>query len=99
VDDQRFLLTLTCPERAGVVHAVLRFLIGHRVDIIDNRQFGDRRTGRFFMRMHVATDPAASLDALRADFVCANVGRSNSARGERGPAGVVNASETEQRNP
>jgi formyltetrahydrofolate deformylase len=68
VDDQQFLLILTCAERAGIVHAVSQFLLEHGSDIIDNRQFGDRRTGRFFMRMHFATGPAASSEALRADF-------------------------------
>jgi formyltetrahydrofolate hydrolase len=57
VDDRQFLLTLTRPERAGIVHAVSRFVLGHGADIIDNRQFGDRRTGRSFMRMHFAAGP------------------------------------------
>ena len=73
VDDRQFLLTLTRPKRAGIVRAVSRFMLGHGADIIDNRQFGDRRTGRSFMRMRSATGPHASLDALRADFLRANV--------------------------
>jgi len=57
-----FILTLACPEQRGIVHAVSSYLLEHGCDIIDNRQFGDRKTGRFFMRVHFVTD-GASADA------------------------------------
>jgi formyltetrahydrofolate deformylase len=69
-----FILTLACPEQRGIVHAVSSYLLEHGCDIIDNRQFGDRRTGRFFMRVHFAMDGTAAARAvpdaagLRADF-------------------------------
>jgi formyltetrahydrofolate deformylase len=69
-----FILTLACPEQRGIVHAVSSYLLEHGCDIIDNRQFGDRKAGRFFMRVHFVTDSTAgpqspSLAAtLRADF-------------------------------
>jgi formyltetrahydrofolate deformylase len=71
-----FILTLACPEQRGIVHAVSSYLLEHGCDIVDNRQFGDRRTGRFFMRVHFVTEttaggpPAGRPDAagLRADF-------------------------------
>jgi formyltetrahydrofolate deformylase len=65
VDNPQLLLTLTCPERAGIVDAVSRFVLGHGVDIIDNRQFGDRRAGRSFMRMNFATGPPTSRETTR----------------------------------
>jgi formyltetrahydrofolate deformylase len=64
-----FVLTLACPEQRGIVHAVSGYLFDHGCDIIDNRQFGSRQTGRFFMRVHFDTEQAAvDRDSLRADF-------------------------------
>ncbi len=64
-----FVLTLSCPDRLGIVHAVTGFLADHGCNILDSQQFGDRDTGRFFMRVHVeGTDAAYGLEALRATF-------------------------------
>jgi formyltetrahydrofolate deformylase len=63
------VLTLSCPDRLGIVHAVTGFLAEHGCNIVDSQQFGDRDTGRFFMRVHVeGTDAAHGLEALRAAF-------------------------------
>jgi len=51
-----FILTLACPEQRGIVQAVSTYLVDHGCDIVDNRQFGDRKAGRFFMRVHFVTD-------------------------------------------
>jgi formyltetrahydrofolate deformylase len=65
-----FILTLSCPDRLGIVHAVTGFLADHGCNIVDSQQFGDRDTGRFFMRVHVeGTDAAYGLEALRSAFV------------------------------
>jgi formyltetrahydrofolate deformylase len=64
-----FVLTLACPEQRGIVHAVSSYLLEHGCDIIDNRQFGDRPAGRFFMRVHFVTDrPGADAEALSSAF-------------------------------
>ena len=64
-----FVLTLSCPDRLGIVHAVSGFLADHGCNILDSQQFGDRDTGRFFMRVHVeGTDAAYGLESLRATF-------------------------------
>ncbi len=67
-----FVLVLTCPDRPGVVHAVSGFLVGHGGNIIESQQFGDRLTGRFFMRIDflVPGQGAEQLGAeeLRRDF-------------------------------
>lgn len=64
-DSEGCLLTLTCAERPGIVHAISDFLVERGCDIIDNRQYGDRESGRFFMRVHFTTaDAAVTLDAL-----------------------------------
>ncbi|NUP65397.1 MAG: formyltetrahydrofolate deformylase [Nonomuraea sp.] len=63
------VLTLDCPEAPGIVHAVSSFLVDHGCDIVDNRQFGDRRDGHFFMRMHFTTPGDADVTGtLRRDF-------------------------------
>ena len=64
-----FILTLSCPDRVGIVHAVTGFLSQHRCNIVDSQQFGDRDTGRFFMRVHLeGNDEPRSLDDLRDAF-------------------------------
>jgi formyltetrahydrofolate deformylase len=65
-----FILTLSCPDRVGIVHAVTGFLAEHGCNIGDSQQFGDRDTGRFFMRVHVEASPEPrDLDSLRHSFV------------------------------
>ncbi|MCW2638122.1 MAG: purU [Dactylosporangium sp.] len=49
---REYILTLTCAERPGIVHDVSGFLVEHDCDIVENQQFGDRDSGRFFMRVH-----------------------------------------------
>lgn len=63
------VLTLDCPEGPGIVHAVSGFLLEHGCDIIDNKQFGDRAEGHFFMRVHFAsTGDESTVETLRASF-------------------------------
>jgi formyltetrahydrofolate deformylase len=64
-----YLLTLSCPDRRGIVHAVTGFLADHECNILDAAQFGDAETGRFFLRVHVAAeDPNVDLATLRKGF-------------------------------
>jgi formyltetrahydrofolate deformylase len=46
-----FVLTLSCPDRAGIVHAVTGFLLERGGNIVEAAQFGDVGTGLFFMRV------------------------------------------------
>ncbi|MDQ0662644.1 formyltetrahydrofolate deformylase [Arthrobacter ulcerisalmonis] len=63
------VLTLDCPEGPGIVHAVSGFLLEHGCDIIDNKQFGERSEGHFFMRVHFASEGDGSTrDLLRTSF-------------------------------
>ncbi|NNN32286.1 formyltetrahydrofolate deformylase [Streptomyces sp. S3(2020)] len=63
------VLTLDCPEAPGIVLAVSQFLVEHGSDIIDNQQFGDRRDGHFFMRVHFAASGGESTTrTLRRGF-------------------------------
>jgi formyltetrahydrofolate deformylase len=67
-----YVLVLTCPDRPGVVHAVSGFLVGHGGNIVESQQFGDRLTGRFFMRIDFVVPGTGadmiSADELRLDF-------------------------------
>ena len=63
-----FVLTLACPDRPGIVHAVTSFLIRHGGNIMESQQFGDQRHGRFFMRIDFEVSMPTSADALREDF-------------------------------
>ena len=52
------MLTLSCPDRPGIVHAVAAYLHRSGSNILDSQQFADRITNRFFMRVHVASEAA-----------------------------------------
>jgi formyltetrahydrofolate deformylase len=67
--EHSFILKLSCPDRPGIVHAVSGFLFERGGNILDSAQFGDSRTGEFFMRVHfqqVGGDPG--IEALRESF-------------------------------
>lgn len=47
---RHFTLTLRCPERAGIVHAVTSFLVDRGCDIVEHQQFDDDVRGDLFLR-------------------------------------------------
>jgi len=63
-----FLLTLACPDRPGIVHAVTSFLMEIGGNIRESQQFGDREHGRFFMRIDFETARPTDADTLRDRF-------------------------------
>lgn len=64
-----YVLTLRCPDRPGIVHAVSGFLVKHGGNIIESQQFGDPQTGHFFMRVAFVVAGDGTVAALREDFV------------------------------
>jgi formyltetrahydrofolate deformylase len=62
------VLTLSCPDRRGIVHAVARVIAEGGGNIIDSQQFGDPDEHVFFMRVHFADEERAGVDAWRAAF-------------------------------
>jgi formyltetrahydrofolate deformylase len=64
-----YVLVLSCPDRPGIVHAVSGFLVRHGGNILESQQFGDRLSGRFFMRIDFSVTGPVDADVLRADFV------------------------------
>ena len=47
----RLILTLTCPDRPGIVHAVSGFLLAQSGNILEAAQYDDAVTGVFYMRV------------------------------------------------
>lgn len=46
------ILTLSCPDKPGIVHAVTGLLAAHNLNILDLQQFSDPTSEKFFMRVH-----------------------------------------------
>jgi formyltetrahydrofolate deformylase len=67
--DHQFILTLSCPDRPGIVSAVSTFLAHNGQNILDAQQFDDIETGHFFMRVvFTAADLAVGLAPLQTGF-------------------------------
>jgi formyltetrahydrofolate deformylase len=68
------ILTLSCPDRPGIVARVSTLLFEHGANILDAQQFDDAETGRFFMRVVFTPGPGGAeavhpgLEALAADL-------------------------------
>jgi formyltetrahydrofolate deformylase len=54
------VLTLSCPDKPGIVHAVSGFLFAEGANILEAAQFDDRSTGLFFMRVKFETGTQAN---------------------------------------
>ena len=64
-----YVVTLSCPDRVGIVHAVTGLLVEHDANITEAAQFNDASTGLFFMRVRFevqAPSPARLHDAFTA---------------------------------
>ncbi|MFV0426021.1 MAG: formyltetrahydrofolate deformylase [Beutenbergiaceae bacterium] len=59
---RHWVLTLSCPDQPGIVHAVTGVLAGLKGNITESQQFGDADTGLFFMRVQV--ESGASQEEL-----------------------------------
>ncbi|WP_329572779.1 formyltetrahydrofolate deformylase [Streptomyces sp. NBC_01361] len=65
---EQYVLTLSCPDKRGIVHAVSSYLFMTGCNIEDSQQFGDHDTGLFFMRVHFSADAPVTAEKLRASF-------------------------------
>ncbi len=65
-----YVLTLSCPDKRGIVHAVTGFLLEHGGNIEEAAQFNDRASGLFFMRVrfHCPGADAGALQAALGEF-------------------------------
>jgi formyltetrahydrofolate deformylase len=66
---REFVLTLSCPDKPGIVYAVSSFLVQHSGNILASQQYGESPDGRFFMRVHFTVPPPGlPLADLERDF-------------------------------
>ena len=63
-----FILTLSCAERPGIVHAVTSFLFRHGCDIVEHQQFDDAVRGQLFLRTEFVCAEDTDCARLSADF-------------------------------
>jgi formyltetrahydrofolate deformylase len=49
--EPHYVLTLSCPDRPGIVHAVTGALLRHHANVTESQQFGDPDTRLFFLRV------------------------------------------------
>src|SRR3984885_1414462 len=73
-EGREYVLTLSCPDKPGIVYAVSSFLVQHSANILASQQYGQPKTierpdGRFFMRVHFSVPPGgAELAGLERGF-------------------------------
>src|SRR5690554_5207004 len=65
---KEYILTLSCPDKTGIVHAVSGWLLSQQGNIIDSQQFGDIETQRFFIRVHFSLPEPQEVPALETSF-------------------------------
>src|SRR5271154_7171787 len=53
---RRLILTVTCPDRTGIVAAVTGFIASHGGWVVEAAQHGDLDTGQFFQRIEVLAE-------------------------------------------
>jgi len=63
-----FVLSISCPDRRGIVAEVTRFLFERNCNILDSQQFGDRGNGRFFLRVHCLSEGGIGIPWLEKEF-------------------------------
>ena len=69
--NKAYILTLSCPDRTGIVHAVSGFLLERGGNIEEAAQYNDHDTGLFFMRVRFACDQLTHADLeLQLKFFC-----------------------------
>lgn len=68
---REFVLTVSCADRRGIVHAVSGIMLEQSMTILDSQQFADTTAGEFHLRMHLAREGSAlaveELDAAMRD--------------------------------
>lgn len=67
---EQFVLSLSCPDRIGIVQTVSGFFAENGCNIIDSQQYMDPESERFFMRVQLeqTTSDPVDLDRLRVGF-------------------------------
>lgn len=63
-----FILTLRCPSRSGIMHAVSSFLYSHGCEVADHRQFDDPLTHTLFVRTEFVCAREAGAEEMTHAF-------------------------------
>lgn len=64
------IVTLSCPNKPGIVHAITGALLEVNADISESQQFDSPNSGTFFMRVQFATDSSVKdTQAAIADVI------------------------------
>ena len=64
-----FILSFTCPDRPGIIHAITGALLDVRANVLEQEQYSDLETGLFFARTRFevdSDDDGVILEALQA---------------------------------
>ena len=64
----RFVLTLACNDRRGIVAAVANSIASQDCNIVESAQYGDAETERFFMRVSFSAPVGVSVESFSRGF-------------------------------
>jgi formyltetrahydrofolate deformylase len=67
-DPARFVLTLSCGDRRGIVAAVANCITSQDCNIVESAQYGDPETERFFMRVAFAAPAKVTRESFARAF-------------------------------
>jgi formyltetrahydrofolate deformylase len=67
--DNPQILLIECPDRKGLIHAITDVLLRHGLNIVQNNEFVDHESGRFYMR--TAVEEADDPDGITAELQAA----------------------------
>lgn len=66
---RRYTLSLSCPDRVGIVAAVSTFIANHQGWIVEAQHHADQTSQRFFMRQEILADSLPfGIEAFRQQF-------------------------------
>ncbi|SHF30841.1 formyltetrahydrofolate deformylase [Kaistia soli DSM 19436] len=65
----RFVLTLSCGDRRGIVAAVANSIASQDCNIVESAQYGDPDSGRFFMRVAFAAPDTVTKASFTSGFL------------------------------
>jgi formyltetrahydrofolate deformylase len=63
------VVTLSCPDRVGIVHAVAGFMAERGINMVESKQFSDLSSDRFFMRVQAQPPSGTTVASLRQEIV------------------------------
>ncbi|MBI3902421.1 MAG: formyltetrahydrofolate deformylase [Nitrosomonadales bacterium] len=69
MSERRYTLTISCPDRVGIIAAVSNFVATHKGWIVEASYHTDQETQRFFMRQEILADSLPfDMAGFRAQF-------------------------------